>query len=106
MKQIFGRAAGTMALVTAMTLGFGGIAEATSVPASVPVSAPASLRAVSTVSTMVSSYPRVRRIDMGGMNIFRCYAYGQYYVASGQAVAYQCLPYSPFMAFQWVWVRY
>lgn len=90
MRRSFGEAAGVMALVTTMTLGFGGGAEAVSAPASVRASARSSQAAA--IPLQGTPYRTTQVINIGVMYVWQCPVYGQLYVAYGYARGYRCLP--------------
>ncbi|MFD8211485.1 hypothetical protein ACFV2S_34475 [Streptomyces sp. NPDC059695] len=100
MKMSFRRTAIATALAMAMSLGVGGVAEAT------PASAPAAEAA--TVPAGLKAAPRAmwRWYGVGNYDVWRCNIFGAYYVNSGQARAYRCIPTGMFSAYLAVLIWY
>ncbi|MDX2563286.1 hypothetical protein PV371_27015 [Streptomyces sp. TX20-6-3] len=102
MRHTLRAAATAAALTVAVTLGFGGTAHAASAPSAVKaaVTSPTAGLAVAPAAA------RYRWIWAADTNLLFCHAYGLYYLRSGAALNYYCVPHSAWQAYLRLLVRY
>ncbi|MFF5922599.1 hypothetical protein ACFY8C_30340 [Streptomyces flavochromogenes] len=102
MRNTLRAAATTAALTVAVTLGFGGAAQAAPPTSTTAVTVTSTTAGLTTTPTAA----RYRWIWAARTNIVSCHVYGIYYVRSGAALNYACVPYSLWATYLRLLVRY